>query len=115
MMSSLLWPDEKSPGLFLFHPIVFLRYNDMDYVTEIADSILTHPDCPPLLGPDIYTTIAEWEKKEIPLPIVIESIDEFWQDETDRRVKFAERLHGIVIAKFRNWLSNGTSGKALNA
>jgi hypothetical protein len=36
----------------------------MSYVSQVADFIISRSDCVSILDPEIYTIIAEWEKKE---------------------------------------------------
>lgn len=78
----------------------------MDYVSTIANSLLERSFCGPLLGFEIYTMIAEWEKDEIPLAIVTSSIDEYcaartWIVNEDESIA---RLRSLVNANFRSWL-----------
>ncbi len=78
----------------------------MSYVSQVADFILTHTNCVSVLGPEIYTAIAEWEKKEIPFSLVIESIDEVCGDkrEAASTVESIEKLQAVVNENFRIWL-----------
>jgi hypothetical protein len=84
------------------------RYRDMNYVSQVANSILSHTNCVSVLGPEIYTAIAEWEKKEIPLSLVIESIDEVCGDtrEAAGTVESIDKLQAAVNENFRIWLAN---------
>lgn len=82
----------------------------MDYVSNIANSILARPGCMPLLGPEIYAAIAEWEKKEIPLPVVMISIDEVCGgDNVSGTLASIDKLPGVVSKNFRIWLASATS------
>ena len=92
-----------------------MRYKDMNYVSNIAESLLSRPGCVPVLGPDIYTTIAEWEKKEIPLPIVIISIDEVCGSTGNGPLKSIDGLQAVVSRNFRTWLVSGNVEKAAAA
>lgn len=78
----------------------------MSYVTNIANFILARLSDRPLLNPEVYTAIAEWEKREIPPAIVLTSIDEVCElglpVETDQ-------FHEVVIRNFRTWLAQGTA------
>ena len=79
----------------------------MSYVLEVANSISSQLRCGAILGPEIYTAIAEWEKKEIPLPIVLASVDEFC-DETGRlegEFESIDIFKAVVNKNFRNWLT----------
>ncbi|CAN5210687.1 hypothetical protein BH20ACI2_BH20ACI2_23070 [soil metagenome] len=49
----------------------------MSYVSEVAQLfLLQNPDIP-FLSPLDYVLISEWEKEEIPLPLVLDAIREF--------------------------------------
>ncbi|MEO7672667.1 MAG: hypothetical protein ABIU09_01145 [Pyrinomonadaceae bacterium] len=79
----------------------------MDYVSAIATSILARPGCIPVLGPEIYTAIAEWEKKEIPLPVVLISIDEICGgSEVNAAMRSIDQLQIVVKKNFRIWLAS---------
>lgn len=86
----------------------------MNYVSNIAESLLSRPGCVPVLGPEIYTTIAEWEKKEIPLPIVITSIDEVCNG-GNRTLESIDKLQTVVTRNFRTWLVSGNVEKGAAA
>lgn len=86
----------------------------MNYVSNIAESLLSRPGCMPFLGPEIYTTIAEWEKKEIPLPIVITSIDEVCNG-GNRTLESIDKLQMVVTRNFRTWLVSGNVEKGAAA
>ncbi len=86
----------------------------MNYVSNIAESLLSRPGSVPVLGPEIYTTIAEWEKKEIPLPIVIISIDEVCGG-GNRTLESIDRLQAVVKKNFRTWLASGNVEKGAAA
>lgn len=82
----------------------------MDYVSNIAHSILARPGCVPLLGPEIYTAIAEWEKKEIPLPVVMISIDEVCGgNNVNGTLASIDRLQSVVSKNFFIWLASDNS------
>lgn len=78
----------------------------MNYVTEVADCFLALNPNSPILDPADYTTIAEWEKQQIPLAIVLASIKEARNGLTtqspcmDSLTGFKE----VVKTNFRNWL-----------
>ena len=78
----------------------------MDYISEIASYLLTRSHRVSILGHEIYTLIAEWEKKEIPREIVQQSIDEVCYELGDAEggIESAERLRSVVSNNFRKWL-----------
>ena len=81
----------------------------MSYVSNIASSILGHAENVSVLGPEIYTAIAEWEKREIPVAIVLISIEEVWNYEKE---SFSgqvpvELVEAAVVRNFGTWLAHG--------
>lgn len=85
----------------------------MDYVSNIAHSILARPGCMPVLGPEIYTAIAEWEKTEIPLPVVMISIDEVCGgNDVNGTLASIDILQTVVHKNFRIWLLSSNTEKA---
>ncbi len=80
----------------------------MSYVSKVANSMLSHSDRASILGPEIYTVIAEWEKKEIPLPVVMDSIDELCaaQHKTSCQLYSVDNVQAVVTKNFRNWLEH---------
>lgn len=59
----------------------------MNYVQEIADLYLELNPNKEILDPVGYTLIAEWEKQEIPLSIVLAVIDAEYADSEKETVK----------------------------
>jgi hypothetical protein len=86
----------------------------MSYVSNIADSILAHSDNALRLGPEIYTAIAEWEKREIPVEIVLTSIEEVHSHAANLSGGHmtVEMFQDAVIRNFRTWLSRGDARHA---
>ena len=80
----------------------------MDYILDIAHSIQARSGDVTILGPEVYTTIAEWEKKEIPLPVVMISIDQFCSENGVPAANSAsiEALQAVVNQNFTTWLVN---------
>ena len=52
----------------------------MNYVTEVANLFLSRCDHIKILSPADYATIAEWEKEEIPIAIIIDSLNSGFDD-----------------------------------
>lgn len=48
----------------------------MSYVQEVANVFLARCGSITVLGPTDFATIAEWEKQEIPLALIVSSINE---------------------------------------
>lgn len=81
----------------------------MSYISNIANSILSKSLDTTVLGPEMYTAIAEWEKREIPAAIVMISIDEVRMLKSD---KFGDDLpveafQSVVTRNFLTWLEHG--------
>jgi hypothetical protein len=108
-MSSLdLKPVERSAGLF--NPGISFKVDwTMSYVSNIANSILSHSGDAALLGPEIYTAIAEWEKREIPAAVVLSSIEEVYMHiaEAEGVNIPVEMFQDAVFRNFRTWLLSG--------
>ena len=78
----------------------------MSYVSTVVDFLNTRTTDPPALSAEDYTAIAEWEKQEIPLGLVLSSLD--------RRLVDIEAAHANadpisdirtdIVAEFANWL-----------
>lgn len=80
----------------------------MSYVSEIANSIISNSSDRTVLGPEMYTAIAEWEKKQIPAAIVLISIDEV---RMLRKSRFGgelpvEMFQAVVARNFTTWLAH---------
>ena len=77
-----------------------------NYVADVADLLLSR--CPEMtfLGAADYTIIAEWEKEEIPISVVLDSIKEVCENLNVERANIASISHfqDPVKGKFRNWL-----------
>ncbi len=86
----------------------------MDYISEVANSLLLRSRDFGILGPEIYTMIAEWEKKEIPLTVVLMSIDDVCTDNMDAGgiYESIDKLRIAVGRNFRIWLVGHTAKKA---
>jgi hypothetical protein len=87
----------------------------MNYVSTIANSMLAQTNNAILLGPEVYTAIAEWEKREIPATIVLKSIEEV----SRQKENYADGLpvdliQDAVLRNFQTWLAKG-SGPRSNA
>lgn len=77
----------------------------MSYVSKIANSILSHSSDSVLLGPEMYTAIAEWEKREIPEAVVLISIEEVYTHGVSGTNVPVELFQDTVTRNFRTWLS----------
>ena len=81
----------------------------MNYVSNIAESILSHTRMSVVLGPELYTAIAEWEKREIPVAVVLISIDEVYRQAKEgfNERPPVEMLQDTVLRNFTTWLAYG--------
>jgi len=79
----------------------------MSYVSNIAQSILSNAGESAVLSPEIYTAIAEWEKREIPAAIVMISLDEvrMLHHKASNGELPVEMFQSIVTRNFRTWLA----------
>lgn len=84
----------------------------MTYIADIADYLAIRSRRPASPGPEAYTRIAEWEKKGIPLEIVLSSITDVCRKigQTASEIELIDRLDENVRANFRAWLS-GSAGQ----
>ena len=82
----------------------------MSYVSNIANSIIYQSGRNAVLGPEMYTAIAEWEKREIPVTIVLKSITEVCGREEKVRSDDlpVDLFQDAVIRNFRQWLASGS-------
>ena len=78
----------------------------MSYVVEVADLFLRRFPHIVMLGPEDYTIIADWGKREIPVEIVERSIDEACAAEPDnmRNIASVQAIDQSVKQNFREWL-----------
>jgi hypothetical protein len=81
----------------------------MSYVSVVTDFFSTRQGIHFSFTPDDYAAIAEWEKQEIPLAFVLETIDRVIRDSELRSepVSSITELNGSVNSKFEDWLRNG--------
>lgn len=105
-MSSLDLGSSRDRRAFFIRLVSLTRWK-MSYVSNIANSILSRSSAE-LLGPEIYTAIAEWEKREIPAAIVLTSIEEVYIDAEAWKDIPIEIVQDAVSRNFRMWLSNST-------
>ena len=81
-----------------------------NYVADVADLLLSH--CPEMtfLGAADYTIIAEWEKEEIPIAVVLDSIKEICESLNGEHANIASisHFHSPVKIKLINWLQTHT-------
>ena len=80
----------------------------MNYVIDVADLFLAR--CPniTILSPTDFTIIAEWEKQEIPLTVVFNSIKAIC-DENGGEVGSISDLKDIVKQNYIDWLQTNES------
>jgi len=80
----------------------------MTYVTEVVDFFLARFPGVALLDPTDYTILAEWEKQEIPLDLVLKSIADAHTDlqNNSGEIKSLADCHARVKVNFREWLKH---------
>jgi hypothetical protein len=78
----------------------------MNYVMQVSDLFLARCSYIKILGPMDFTIIAEWEKQEIPLEIVLASIVEVC-DKLNREGTKTQSIGDVQAAveqNFKLWL-----------
>ncbi len=83
----------------------------MSYVTEAADLFLSLNANVPILSPEDYLIIAEWEKQEIPLSLILKSIRDHWAGNIPMESLTILRLE--VKANYAAWLNESEQGQYL--
>ena len=82
----------------------------MSYVTDVADLFLSRCQNISMLNPMDYATIAEWEKQEIPIDIVFDSLNRAFDSlSNNKELKNIESIgyfHNEVKKNYVNWLHN---------
>jgi len=82
----------------------------MSYVIAVADLFLARCPNVTILSPMDFTIIAEWEKQEIPLDVVFDSINRFC-DELGKKigeVRSISDLRSSVKQNYINWLQTNS-------
>ena len=80
----------------------------MAYVGEVTAAFLAMCGDQKILGPVDYATVAEWEKQEIPLAIVLDSIREVCDKADDAaEIDSVGSFQNAVGKNFRTWLQRG--------
>lgn len=79
----------------------------MNYVETVADLFLTRRGCK-ILSAEDYVLVAEWEKEEIPLDVVLDSInrvfDNLAQDDNHFNLDSIGHFQDEVKKNFADWL-----------
>ena len=79
----------------------------MSYVSTVVDFINTRTKYPTPLSAEDYTAIAEWEKQEIPLGFVLNSLDRRLIDlGPESRLVSINELWPNMGMEFADWLVN---------
>jgi hypothetical protein len=86
----------------------------MSYVTEVADLFLSRCRNVKILSPMDYATIAEWEKQEIPLTVVFNSLNRVF-DNLPHNIEPVDivsigHFQNEVKKNFADWLHNLKNG-----
>lgn len=82
----------------------------MSYVAKVADLILSRCENEKILSPMDYAAIAEWEKQEIPLSVVFDSLNRSFDNLQQNKipadtVSIGEFQHEVK-KNFADWLQN---------
>lgn len=78
----------------------------MSYVSVVVDYFSTRRGSAPVLSPDDYAAIAEWEKQDIPLAFVLGSLTRIMDDFEARHntIPSINELQGSVNMEFADSL-----------
>lgn len=78
----------------------------MSYVEKVTDFFLSRCRGVTILSPADYTMIAEWEKQAIPLPIILNSINEVCDklDGNEVEIESVSEFQETVKKNFGSWL-----------
>lgn len=78
----------------------------MSYVSVVADFFATRQGGSFNYSPEDYAAIAEWEKQEIPLAFVLDTIEQVICESADRSepVGSITQINGSIHTQFANWL-----------
>jgi hypothetical protein len=82
---------------------------EMDYISEVAHSLIINSVCISIVSPEFYTLIADWEKKCIPASVVVASVEELGpctQTPASSQANLIDELKTIVNKNFGNWLQS---------
>lgn len=83
----------------------------MSYVLEIADQFLCRCSHVAILDPADFSIIAEWEKQDIPLSVILASIDEVCGEKKNTiNIGSIADIQDQVKTNFIAWLQN-TNGQ----
>ncbi len=82
----------------------------MNYVIDVADLFLARCPNVSILSPMDFTIIAEWEKQEIPLAVVFDSINAVCGHLNDAgpKVGSINDLRIVVKQNYINWLQTNS-------
>ena len=78
----------------------------MDYVAEVTGAFRSRSGPAPIIDAADYAQIAEWEKQEIPLFVVILAIDQAFEkrNATAEQIGTISDLRDEVKRRFGGWL-----------
>lgn len=80
----------------------------MSYVSEVAD-LVSHCRSAAILDPSEYALIAEWEKQEIPIVVILDSVRtifELVENSSHETIELNEIFHNKVRRNFAMWLQS---------
>lgn len=86
----------------------------MSYVTDVTDLFLARFPNITILNPLDYVVVSEWEKQEIPLSIVLGSINDVSEklDGENSKIESIGYFQETVKKNFHNWLQTQGGEKA---
>lgn len=81
----------------------------MSYISETTDALIANSICKSIVGPEVYTLIAEWEKRCIPLEVVTDTIAREGSELCSNNTDLCFNLNQAVLRNFRQWLQNSVA------
>ncbi len=85
----------------------------MSYVSEVAD-LVSRCRSATILNPSEYALIAEWEKQEIPIVVILDSVKTIFdvaENGSRKNIALDEIFHNEVKRNFADWLQNKNKRK----
>jgi hypothetical protein len=82
----------------------------MSYVSDVAELFLSRCQSVKILSPTDYATIAEWEKQEIPLAVILDSLNRSFnalpEHKKTSKIESMNYFQNEIKKNFANWLQN---------
>ena len=85
----------------------------MSYVTEVVEFVAARRDSPTVFSPSEYAVIAEWEKQEIPMRLILGVIEKAGNGTASKTAEqlTINELDKVVALRYADWLRNKNGEK----